>query len=119
MSVSGSRERRVVDTVFERVVVTLSVPPALEERVIDWLLARADVATFTSGVGYRYGAESRALSIAEQVSGRQRRAEVTLEVLAEAVESWLRDLATDFPGTEVGYRVTPVLRSGYLRSFSG
>jgi hypothetical protein len=100
----------------EKVVVTLSVPPVLEERVIDWLLARPDVGAFTSSVAYRYGADSAALSTAEQVSGRQRSAEVTLEMLAEAVESWLRDFAADFADREIGYRVTPVLRSGYLRS---
>lgn len=99
-----------------KVAVTLSVPPALEERVIDWLLARPDVAAFTSGAAYRYGADSSALSIAEQVSGRQRRAEITLEMLAEAVAGWLRDLARDFSGMEIGYRVTPVLLSGDLRS---
>ena len=94
--------------------VTLSIAPALEERVIDWLLARGDVAAFTSAAVHVYGADSRSLSVAEQVSGRQRRVELTIELPAIGVEGWLEELATAFVGREVGYRVTPVLRSGRL-----
>jgi predicted transcriptional regulator len=104
----------VGDAVPGIVAVTLSIAPALEERVIDWLLARGDVAAFTSAVVYAYGADSRSLSVAEQVSGRQRRVELAIELPAIAVESWLEELATAFVGREVGYRVTPVLLSGHL-----
>ena len=96
------------------VAVTLNIAPALEERVIDWLLARGDVAVFTSVVVHAYGADSRTLSIAEQVSGRQRRVELSIELPAMAVEGWLDELAAVFVGMEVGYRVTPVLQSGRL-----
>jgi hypothetical protein len=103
---------RVADATPGLVAVTLSLAPALEERVIDWLLARGDVATFTSVVVHAYGGDSRGLSVAEQVSGRQRRVELTVELPAGAVDRWLEDVATAFVGTDLRYRVTPILLSG-------
>jgi hypothetical protein len=98
------------------VAVTLSVSPTLEDRLVDWLLARSDVAAFTSGVVHAYGADSGALSLAEQVSGRQRRVELTVELPVGAIATWLEDVATAFAAMDVRYRVTPVLLSGHLRA---
>ena len=105
----------MVEAHAETVAVTLYLSSALEERVIDWLLARPDVATFTSAIVNVYGADSRGLSTAEQVRGRQRRAELTIELPVDAVEAWLDDLAAAFAALEVVYRVTPILVSGHLR----
>jgi hypothetical protein len=96
------------------IAVTLRVPPAIEERLVDWLLARGDVGEFTSSVVCTHGGDSHALSVAEQVNGRQRRAELIVELPAELAESLLEDLAAAFAATHVEYRMTPVLRSGSL-----
>jgi hypothetical protein len=106
----------VADAALNRVAVALSVVPALEDGVVDWLLARPDAAVFTSGVVYTHGADGHDLSVAEQVSGRQRRVELTVELPAPAVEDWLKDLAAAFPAMDIGYRVTPVLLRGNLRN---
>lgn len=98
------------------VEITLSVPSRLEDRVIDWLLARADVPTLASSVVYLHGADSRGLSVAEQVSGRQRRVELSVELPASAAGDWLGDVAAAFGAADIGYRVTPVLQSGCLRA---
>lgn len=96
------------------VAVTLSLAPSLEERMIDWLLGRDDVATFTGYTTYAHGEDGRELSVAEQVSGRQRRLELRVEVRAAAIDAWLAALAAGFAGAEVDYLVTPILRSGRL-----
>jgi hypothetical protein len=106
---------RVADAAA-RVAVTLGVAPALEERIVDWLLARPDVAEFTSGSVHAYGADSGALSVAEQVSGRQRRVELTVELPADGVETWLEEVAAVFGAKNVRYRVTPILLAGHLRA---
>jgi hypothetical protein len=106
----------VADAARDTVEITLSVASTLEERVIDWLLARADVPTFASSVVYLHGADSRALSAAEQVRGRQRRVELSCELPASAVEVLLEDIARAFGATDIGYRVTTVLLSGNLRA---
>jgi hypothetical protein len=96
------------------VAVTVNVLPALEERVVDWLLSR-DAPGFTSYAAHGHGATSAELSIAEQVSGRQRRVEFRIEVAAAALEAFLDALAADFAGTDLYFLVSPLLRSGHLR----
>lgn len=105
----------MTDAVHTTVAVTLSVAPTLEQRVVDWLLARADVPTFASGVVHVYGGDGRGLSVAEQVTGRQRRVELAVELPAGAVEGWLKALATAFAAADIRYRVTPVVLSGRLQ----
>jgi hypothetical protein len=96
------------------VAVTLSLAPSLEERMIDWLLGRDDVVTFTGYTTYAHGGDGRDLSVAEQVSGRQRRLELRVEVRGAPIDPWLAALAANFAGADVDYLVTPVLRSGQL-----
>jgi hypothetical protein len=95
--------------------VTLNVAPAAEERVVDWLLGREETAGFTSYTAFGHGAEHDDLSVAEQVTGRQRRIEFRLELLEPLVEPFLAALIAAFDGTDLYFFVTPVLRSGHLR----
>lgn len=97
------------------VAVTLSFTPALEERVIDWLLTRDDVPPFTAYAVHAHGAGHEELSVAEQVNGRQRRIEARVELPAAALDSWLAALVASFGGADIRYAVTPVLRAGQLR----
>jgi hypothetical protein len=98
-----------------RVAVTLSVLPALEERVVDWLIDR-DVATgFASYAASAHSADHSALSAAEQVSGRQQRLEFRVELARDALDDFLSGLAGRFGGADLYYYVVPVLRSGHMR----
>jgi hypothetical protein len=97
------------------VAVTINVAPAAEERLIDWLLGRDETAGFTSCAAFGHGTNHDELSVAEQVTGRQRRVEVRLEIAETAIESFLAALIAEFAGTDLHYFVTPVLRSGHLR----
>lgn len=96
------------------VTVTLTLAPALEERIIDWLLGRQDVDTFTGYAAYAHAATGSDLSVAEQVSGRRRRVEIRIELRAEALDHWLAELSEAFGGADVSYFVVPILRSGRL-----
>jgi Protein of unknown function (DUF3240) len=104
----------MIDAEQDRVAVTLNAAPALEERVVDWLLTHAAAGGFTSYAAHGHGVRHDALSVAEQVSGRQRRIEFRTEVAAAELEEFLRLLAARFAGTDLYYFVTPVLRSGHL-----
>jgi hypothetical protein len=97
------------------VAVTLSFTPALEERVIDWLLTRDDVVTFAAYAVHLHGAGHEELSVAEQVSGRQRRVEVRVELPAATLDGWLEALVASFGGADIHYAVTPLVRAGRLR----
>jgi hypothetical protein len=99
----------------ERVAITLNVAPTFEERVVDWLLERDGASGFTSYAAYGHGARQGELSVAEQVSGRQRRIEFRIELPRGSLESFTAALATSFAGTDLYFFVSPLLRSGHLR----
>ena len=103
---------------FGSFVVTLNLPPALEERIVDWLLEREDGLGFTSYTANGHGGSHEHLSVAEQVSGRQRRLEFRVEVPAESVDSFIAGLSAAFGGADVYYFVSPVIRSGHLREIA-
>jgi hypothetical protein len=95
--------------------ITLNVAPSLEERVVDWLLDRDAAVGFTSYAAYGHGARHAALSLAEQVSGRQRRVEFRVELPEAALDEFLAELMARFGGFDLYYFVSPVVRSGHLR----
>lgn len=99
-------------------IVTINVSPAAEERLVDWLLGRDDTAGFTSYAAYGHGASHDDLTVAEQVTGRQRRVELRLEIASGELEAFLAALLAEFAGTDLYYSVVPVLRSGHLRRVS-
>ena len=95
--------------------VTINLAPTLEERIIDWLLGRQDVDTFTGVTTYSHGASSGDFSVAEQVSGRRRRVELRVELKADVLDDWLAAFCERFSGADVSYFVAPILRAGRLR----
>lgn len=104
----------MVDAAVSKVVTTVNVPPAMEERIVDWLLARDAAVGFTSYTAHGHGARHDHLSVAEQVSGRQRRLEFRVELAAAALDDFLAELAAGFRGVDLYFFVSPVLRSGHL-----
>jgi hypothetical protein len=99
----------------ERVAVTLNVLPALEERVADWLIDRDAASGFTTYPAFGHGARHHELTVAEQVSGRQKRLEVRVELPRAALDEFIAALTERFGGTDLHFYVVPVLRSGHLR----
>jgi hypothetical protein len=104
----------MTETTGASVMLTFNVPPASEERFVDWLLSSDVVTGFTSYAAYGHGANQDHLSVAEQVSGRQRRIEFRIQLPAETVDGVIGTLTTDFRGADLFFVVTPVLRSGHL-----
>ena len=104
----------MIETAPSAVAVTLTFAPALEERIIDWLLGRQDVETFTGYAAYAHASAGGDLSVAEQVSGRRRRVEIRVELQAQALDAWLAELSEAFGGADVSYFVAPILRFGRL-----
>jgi hypothetical protein len=95
--------------------VTLDVAPMLEERVVDWLLSRDGAEGFTTYATYGHGSRHDELSVAEQVSGRQRRVAFRTEIDVGTLDAFVESLRSRFAGTDVHYFVTPVVASGQLR----
>ena len=95
----------------EDVLVVLNILPALEERIVDFLLARRG-AGFTSFPVSGHSTRHEGLSAAEQVTGQQRRQQFSVQMPADSVDGFLAELRGSLGAADVRFWVLPVLRSG-------
>jgi hypothetical protein len=98
----------------EQVAVSINVPPALEDDLIDWLLVRDSGSGFTAYAAYGHGSAHEHLTVAEQVRGRQRRSIFRVVLASAEFECFLADLESRFGGADVYYFAVPVLRSSHF-----
>jgi hypothetical protein len=94
-----------------KALVILNVLPALEERVVDWLLARRG-GGFTSFPVSGHSTRHEGLSAAEQVTGQQRRQQFNVLINAGEVERFLAEFRRSLGAADVRYWVLPVAQSG-------
>ena len=92
--------------------LTLTIAPNLEDALSDYLLSLEEVGGFTSYPVRGHG-ENRQLSIAEQVTGRQKRVQFELILNAEQISTVLEGLR-DNVGSDIFYWYQDVGGSGRL-----
>lgn len=92
--------------------LTLTIAPNLEDALSDYLLSLEEVGGFTSYPVRGHG-ENRQLSIAEQVTGRQKRVQFELILNAEQISTVLDGLR-DNVGSDIFYWYQDVGGSGRL-----
>ena len=97
------------------ILLLVSVPRALEERVIDWLLARDDVTTFSSVTVDVHGVDPVDLLGPERVSARQRKTEFRVRVPASHLDGMIAALASELRGAELDWLAVPIEAEGRLR----
>ena len=97
-----------------QVLVVLTVAPALEEPVIDWLLTRRESRGFTSLQTFGHSARSEHLSPREQVTGRQRHTQFQVAMQASHLEAFLADARGKFAGADLHYWALPLIAEGRL-----
>ena len=93
-------------------LVILNLAPALEESLIDWLLAREGGGGFTSLAAQGHSTRHDHLSVAEQVSGRQSRQQFQIQMPTAAVEAFLEEIQAAFGGAAIHFWVLPIMQSG-------
>ena len=92
--------------------LSLVCPPAVEEKLLDALLANAGSEVFTSTPTHSHGTAQGRLTATEQVMGRSRAVQVTVLLTSEELDR-LRDLLQrEFAGTGVRYWATPLAFDG-------
>lgn len=99
---------------YQEFQVTLNVPPSIEEAVVDCLLTLESEHGFSSLPVSSHDHRNRGLSLAEQVSGRQRKIRFQMYLAKENLEILLTKLRAEFTGSGITYRVLPVLESGKI-----
>jgi len=100
----------------DQVLVTITSPPSLESQIVDWLLSQEDGIGFSSAAIHGHTTDHEHLSIAEQVSGRQKRIQFQVQMSGGRLDAFLGTLEADFAGADLHYWVVPVLAGGHLGS---
>jgi len=95
-------------------LVTLNIPPSLEEMLVDQLLMLEAEHGFSSFEVYAHHHENKGLSLAEQVTGRQKRTRFQMYVPAHELPNLLAQLRRDFKDSGIHYWVMPVIESGVI-----
>jgi len=95
-------------------LLVLSIPPALSDSLVDWLLKNENATGFTSSTAWGHSSDTRNYNITEQVTGRQKRVQFQLVGKTDAIQDLISHLKTDFHGTGVHYWIVPILDEGDL-----
>jgi hypothetical protein len=95
-------------------LITLNVPPSLEDMIVDNLLTLEFERGFSGFPVFVHHHENKGLSIAEQVTGRQKRIRFQMYVNQLDLEKLLTILRDEFSGSGIQYWVMPVLEHGVL-----
>jgi hypothetical protein len=98
----------------EQVLVAITSPPSLESQLVDWLLSQDGGTGFSSATIHGHSTHHDHLSIAEQVSGRQRRVQFQVQIDANRLNDLLAALKGEFAGADLHYWVVPLLTGGHL-----
>ena len=95
-------------------LVTLNIPPSLEEMLVDQLLLLESEHGFSSFRVYAHHHDNKGLSLAEQVTGRQKRTRFQMYVQEQDLPHLIAQLRHDFKGSGIQYWVMPVIDSGVI-----
>ncbi|MDD5409996.1 MAG: DUF3240 family protein [Methylobacter sp.] len=95
-------------------LVTLNVPTDLEEVVVDCLLTVESEHGFSSFPVNAHDHKNIGLSLAEQVSGRQKKIRFQMYVPEQGLAALLAQLKAEFPCSGIKYWVLPVIEYGVI-----
>lgn len=96
----------------ESYLITINVPPSLEEAMVDCLLTFETAQGFSSFPVSAHDHRNEGLSIAEQVTGRQRKIRFQMYIGKNDLPALLNKIKSDFAGSGLHYWVVPVLEHG-------
>jgi hypothetical protein len=95
-------------------LVTINIPPSLEELMVDSLLMFEEDHGFSSFPVSGHHHINKGLSLAEQVTGRQKRIRFQMYVPVEKLPALLEQLRLNFSGSGIQYWVLPVIENGVI-----
>ena len=95
-------------------LVTLNVPPSLEEAMVDSLLMLEQELGFSSFTVNSHHHENKGLSLAEQVTGRQKQLRFQMYIDKSALDILITQLKQEFSGSGIQYWVLPIIDNGVI-----
>ncbi|MGI9212869.1 MAG: DUF3240 family protein [Methylococcaceae bacterium] len=97
-----------------QVLLTLFVPPTIEEAVVDWLLEIESASGFSSVPARGHSSNHQGLSLLEQVSGRKQQIRFEIHLPEPDAHRLINQLRTDFQNAGLHYWVVPLLEWGSI-----
>ncbi len=99
----------------QETLLSIIVSPAIEDGLIDWLLAAEDVTGFTRFPVSGHGSSAHSsMSPAEQVAGSRRKTLFQTHLPQPQALRLIKKLEQDFGNCGVHYWLTPLLAGGHL-----
>jgi hypothetical protein len=95
-------------------LLTINVPPGLEENLVDCLLTFDKAPNFTSFPVSAHDHRHTALSAVDQVMGRQRKIRFQMYVEKHVLPALITRLKADFSGSGLDYWVIPIVEQGKI-----
>lgn len=97
---------------MEQCMLFIIATPAVEQTMVDWLLAREDVSGFSSVPVSGHGTAHEKLSMSEQVEGRQSQLMFYTQLPLETARAVVARLRDDFRGAGLHYWILPAIEGG-------
>jgi len=98
----------------EAFLLTVNVPPDLEEAMVDCLLSLEWRQGFSSFAANVHDHDHQGLSLAEQVAGHQRKIRFQIYIEKPNIPALLTKLKADFAGSDLHYWLVPVIEQGVI-----
>ncbi|MBL4601603.1 MAG: DUF3240 family protein [Emcibacteraceae bacterium] len=98
-------------------MLTIIIPTALEDVVIDWMLEQSDIMGFNSSSIYGHGSDETNMSIAELVTGKSKRVMFQTHVPENIAKNILTRLKKTFASRDIHYMIRPLIDAGNLMSY--
>ncbi|MDP1664085.1 MAG: DUF3240 family protein [Methylobacter sp.] len=95
-------------------LITLNVPLSIEEAIVDCLLTLESEHGFSSFPVSSHDHKNEGLSLAEQVTGRQKKIRFQMYVPEQGLAQLLDQLRAEFSGSGIRYWVLPVVENGTI-----
>lgn len=95
-------------------LLVIVATPAIEESLVDWLLERKEISGFSSTRVDGHGSRHSDLSLAEQVTGRQRKVMFHVHADCELLRTLLDGLKQEFKGAGLHYWLMPLSEAGQI-----
>ena len=95
-------------------LMILHVPPSVEEAIVDCLLSFENEQGFSSQLINAHDHKNKGLSIAEQVSGRQRKICFQIYLEKKDITQLIQQLKTEFKGAGIHYWVQAIFDKGVI-----
>ncbi|MCF6203205.1 MAG: DUF3240 family protein [Methylococcaceae bacterium] len=98
----------------EEFMFTLNAPTSLEESIVDCLLIFEAEHGFETTSINAHDHRNEGLSLAEQVTGRERKIRFQMTLKKQNLAKLINRLKADFSGSGINYWVTPIVDKGFI-----